>query len=412
MSTESRFGVWLRDRRVGTLNHRDDYTWLTLDESYVEDPHREVLGLVFEDDLNARHAGVLRLPNWFSNLLPEGRLRDLVAADIGVSIQREMELLAHVGNDLPGAVRILVEDQAPEVIAADASGRDIAETVDWASQPWRFSLAGVGIKFSMVRRSDKLRLPATGLGGDWIVKLPDPVYRNVPENEFAMMRLASLSGIDVPEHVLVPRDEVDSLPEQVWQSREQVAYAVRRFDRTDDRALVHMEDLAQVRNFHASKKYVGTYESLAAYVYRGFDERSLQEFVRRHTFNILISNGDAHLKNWSLLYDDPRRPRLSPVYDLVSTALYASEGGHPERLALKFGGTRKIESQRVGMFKALGEKLGADGGTLRDIAAETVDRVCDAWPEVRDWLNCAPAVRDAVDRSIRARTSTLMRRVE
>jgi serine/threonine-protein kinase HipA len=409
-SSETRFGVWLQDSRVGTLNHRDDYTWLTLEDDYVGNPDRHVLGLVFEDNLAARHAGTLTLPNWFSNLLPEGRLRDLVAVDRGVSAQKEMELLAHVGHDLPGAVRVLLEDEAPETIDLDrlvATGGAFEEP-----QPWRFSLAGVGIKFSMIRRSDKLRLPAKGYGGDWIVKLPDPLYRNVPHNEHAMMRLASLAGIDTPEHILVARNDLEALPDHVWPSNEVTAYAVKRFDRGPGESLVHMEDLAQVRNFHASNKYVGTFESLAAYVYRGVDERSLRELVRRLTFNALISNGDAHLKNWSLLYEDPRRPRLSPAYDLVSTGVYAMQAGHPEKMALKLAGSRKFELMRVSQFRSLGAKLGADGAALQSVALETIDRVQAAWPEVQGILESAPDVRAAVEQSIRARSTTLTRRLE
>lgn len=410
-TAETRFGVWLQDRRIGTLNHRDDYTWLTLADEYVDDPRREVLGLVFEDNLHARHAATLRLPNWFSNLLPEGRLRDLIAADSGVSVQREMELLAHVGHDLPGAVRILWEDEEPEPLEAPGDAQPESPSVQ--QQAWRFSLAGVAIKFSMIRRSDKLRLPATGLGGDWIVKLPDPMYRHVPQNEFAMMELAASAGLEVPERMLVPRENLEALPENVWESREDVAYAVKRFDRRPDGSLVHMEDLAQVRNFHASKKYVGTFESVAAFVFRGLDEPSLHEFVRRLTFNILISNGDAHLKNWSLFYEDPRRPRLSPAYDLVSTAMYAMQLGQgPETMALKFAGSRKFEAQRVSHFKSLGDRLSADGNALRDVAVETIERVQEAWDEVKTCLDVAPEVQDAVDRSIRARTSTLLRRTD
>lgn len=69
-----------------------------------------MLGIVFEQDMHARHASALRLPPWFSNLLPEGRLRDWIAADEHISLDREMELLAAVGPDLPGAVRVLPEN--------------------------------------------------------------------------------------------------------------------------------------------------------------------------------------------------------------------------------------------------------------------------------------------------------------
>jgi serine/threonine-protein kinase HipA len=72
-----------------------------------------VLGLLFEQDPLRTHAAALRLPPWFSNLLPEGLLREWIAADRGVSADREMELLAQVGHDLPGAVRVLPAPSPP-----------------------------------------------------------------------------------------------------------------------------------------------------------------------------------------------------------------------------------------------------------------------------------------------------------
>lgn len=95
--TEKRFGVWLGEARVGTLNQRGDYAWFNLDSAYVQDPRRHILGLVFEDNPQASHSSHMKLPPWFSNLLPEGRLREWMAADRGVHASREMELLAHIG---------------------------------------------------------------------------------------------------------------------------------------------------------------------------------------------------------------------------------------------------------------------------------------------------------------------------
>ncbi|MGH3780761.1 MAG: HipA N-terminal domain-containing protein [Pseudonocardiaceae bacterium] len=96
---EIRHAVWLRSDRVGTLFQRGDYTRFVFAEEYRDDPDRPVLGLVFEQDLSARRAAALRLPCWFSNLLPERRLREWIAADRKVSPQREMGLLAQVGHD-------------------------------------------------------------------------------------------------------------------------------------------------------------------------------------------------------------------------------------------------------------------------------------------------------------------------
>jgi len=115
---ESVHAVWLHDQQVGTIYQRGDYSRFTLAEPYRMDPDRPVLGLVFEQDLSAAHTAALRLPPWFSNLLPEGRLREWIAEDRGVSPHREMELLAQVGHDLPGAIRVLPADARPEEFSA------------------------------------------------------------------------------------------------------------------------------------------------------------------------------------------------------------------------------------------------------------------------------------------------------
>ena len=104
---EVAYGVWMADSRAGIITQRGDHTRFTLDEEYRNNPFRPVLGLIFEQDLLKPHAAKLRLPPWFSNLLPEGRLREWIADDRGVSADREMELLAQVGHDLPGAECVL-----------------------------------------------------------------------------------------------------------------------------------------------------------------------------------------------------------------------------------------------------------------------------------------------------------------
>ncbi|ONI86369.1 phosphatidylinositol kinase [Actinosynnema sp. ALI-1.44] len=407
---DQRHGVWLGNDRIGALNQRGDYTWFTFADEYLANPDRPVLGLVFEQGLQARHASALRLPPWFSNLLPEGRLRDWIAADRKVSADREMELLAQVGHDLPGAVRVLPDAPAPDdgwdpaSAVVDPYGNDDSDS---GRAGWRFSLAGVGLKFSMLKRDDRLTLPAHGAGGDWIVKLPDRVYADVPRNEHAMMSLAAAVGIDVPEVALAHRSKLDNLPRQVWPDNEEYAYAVRRFDRDDNRVPVHIEDLAQVRNVYSDRKYAGNFETVAALSYRGRDTSALREFARRLAFNILISNGDAHLKNWSLLYPDRRIPTLSPAYDLVCTAAYRDEDD-PEDLGLKFGGTRQFRRISYKTFTRLGERLNADHAELAAVVAETVERTEAAWPTIAPLLDHNKAIQDVVAHSIETHASTLL----
>lgn len=408
---QRRFGVWLGEHYVGSLNQRGDYTWFAPDPRYLAEPHRPVLGLVFEERPGARHSSSLRLPPWFSNLLPEGTMREWIAEQRHVSADREMELLAEVGHDLPGAVQILPEDKAPEPPDPAAEDSDPYRAHRVSDDPGKlgFSLAGVALKFSMLRDGDRLTLPAHGMGGDWIVKLPDPRHPDVPRNEHSMMRLAAAVGIDVPEVMLVPRAKLDALPAHAWTSPEDHAYAVRRFDRDDQRRPIHIEDFAQVRNVFPNQKYEGNFETVASLAHRRRDVGALQEFARRMTFNILISNGDAHLKNWSLIYRDSRIPALAPAYDLVSTAHYTSYHGDGEDMGLKFGKTRNFERVTLAAFDRLQRKLGEPDAGLPEIAEETVGRVRAEWPAVREDLEDCPDLRESIDDSITRHSTTLLK---
>lgn len=402
------YDIWLYGRTIGTVYQRDTHASLQFHGDYVNDPERPVLGLFFEEDLTRRYAANLRLPPWLSNLLPEGRLREWIADSYHISVQREMDLLAQVGHDLPGAVRIELSEGG----GRDASGFALRQHEDRpppaGSDPrWHFSLAGVGMKISMLKQGSRLTVPASGEGGNWIVKFPDARFPGVPHNEFAMMRLAASCGIDVPEIRLVHRDELDEIPGSFWPDREEWAYAIERFDRGPAGELIHIEDMAQVRNLYPDDKYVGNYETVAALYYRRHDLDSLREFIRRLTFCVLISNDDAHLKNWSLIYRNPRVPQISPAYDLVATSLYQDRPAKAE-LALKLGGTRNFDAVSLDHFARVEERIGARGANLRDAAAEVVERVKREWPASAESLAGHDTLRQHLDQLVRLRSRTLL----
>ncbi|MFJ9781116.1 type II toxin-antitoxin system HipA family toxin [Amycolatopsis sp. NPDC101161] len=407
---ETQHAVWLKNRHVGVLHQRGDHTRLTFDVSYREDPDRPVLGLHFEETVLSPQASALRAPPWFSNLLPEGRVRDWVAEDRGVSVDREMEILSHVGRDLPGAVRILPIDLQPIEEAASWEAPDSrAPSPGAESHPgWRISLAGVQLKFAMISKDDRLTIPGFGEGSDWIVKLPDQQFSMLPQNEFAMMHLARKSGIDIPSITLVHRDQLSGLPSNIWPGREEWAYAIKRFDRGPNRELIHIEDLAQVRNFYPRDKYKGNFETIASLIYRKHDVDALREFSRRMAFIILISNGDAHLKNWSLIYRNEQIPTLSPAYDLVSTDIYRAESGK-EDLGLKLGGSRRFEDVSLETFNRLERRLSATNAGLADQVVETVERVRANWAELAETLKLPSGLSKYLNETIDARSKTLLR---
>ncbi len=358
-------------------------------EHYLELQGRPVLGQAFEDNLHRTWRASQRLPEFFANLLPEGALRQLVAKQIGVQEHREALLLVRLGGDLPGAVSAWPSTEVDEGEVLDFAISPLP-TID---APLRFSLAGVQSKFSVLRIADKFVFPARGMGGYWIVKLPDRDYDYVPENEFSMMTWAKRAGIDVPEFELVRTSDLSNLPELITAGRQDFSYAVRRFDRDGDRR-IHIEDFAQVFGVYPEGKYDHfNYESIANVVLQACGEASLREYLRRLAFMVVSGNADMHLKNWSLRYPDGRNPVLSPAYDFVATVAYP---GVDRELALNFSKSKNFDLVDAGHFQRLARRLSFDPHVVEVWLREDLDRIVDAWTELRDELRLPLPQREAI----------------
>jgi serine/threonine-protein kinase HipA len=384
-------GVYLDTEPVGEVSVRGESTEFRLFEAYRNRYPRRVLGQVFEDDLERVHRSRVKLPPFFSNLLPEGALRELLTKQIGVKAEREPELLAYLGDDLPGAVRVAVEDGVAEG-ADDEIDEGSAEEPD---DGLKFSLAGMQLKFSALREGDRgLTIRAHGRGGDWIVKLPDPRFPGVPENEWTMMTLARQAGLDVADVELVPVGKIAGLPSGLRVDFSANALTVKRFDRGPGGTRVHIEDFAQVldvRPSHREKYKSANFETLGRIVARVAPE-SKHEFLRRIVFNVAVGNGDAHIKNWALRYGDGIHPSLSPAYDLVSTVQYIQG----DDLGLNLARNKQFYEVRLASFRHLDQKaeLGVD---VESVVRETVARVRDAWKAMRSSVPISDVEKDTLE---------------
>lgn len=368
--------VLLNDVPVGLLT-RDDAARCEfhLQEAYCQRYPRPVLGQQFEDDLGKWHRARSRLPAWFSNLLPEGALRELVARDIGVESDREFRLLEHLGNDLPGAVRVVAEDAVTQAGAAGNVDAHSAGPVS-ADVDWHFSLAGVQLKFSALRSDRGMTIPVSGQGGDWILKLPDLRHPEVPANEYATMRWAAESGIEIPEIDLIDLREVSGLPPTGIPRQETRAFAIRRFDRPALGQRLHMEDFAQILDLFPEQKYSKfNYETIARLTLVLTGEAGLAELIRRLVFMLACGNGDAHHKNWSLLYPDGAQAVLSPAYDQVSTIQYMPN----DQLALNLGRSKHWADMSLDTFRRLARKVDFDESRVVEWVREAVGATKDAW---------------------------------
>ncbi len=373
--------VHLGDVHVGTLTLlADERIEFSISEAYRQRYPRPVLGQSFEDDLTRRHVSRMRLPHFFSNLLPEGPLRELIAEREQVSRQREFFLIARLGEDLPGAI---IVRPAGELAWDEAASLEAPATSAATEQePLRFSLAGVQLKFSMLRKDRGMTLPTGGRGGNWIVKLPDNRYDRVPENEFSMMTWARAAGITVPEVALVKVADVEGLPEGI-PLREDLAYAIRRFDRPEPGRRIHMEDMAQVLGLYSDEKYKKyNYETVANVILKVAGLDALHEFLRRLVFITAIGNGDAHHKNWSLLYPDGTHATLSPAYDLVSTLQYMPG----DTLALNLAKSKRFEDLSLASFERLARKLGLGTDDVLPVVSAAVSATLDTWSTLHPTL--------------------------
>ena len=332
-----------------------------------------------------------KVPPFFSNLLPEGRLREYVAELAAIKPAREFFLLWLLGADLPGAV--IVEDAEgrplppPEEIRAGIR-RETSHRI------LRFSLAGVQLKFSAVGNPDRnLTIPAEGRGGHWIVKLPSPRFQHLAENEFSMMRLAAAVGIETAEVGLIRTNEVAGLPPEISGETANSLY-VRRFDRTEDGKKVHIEDFNQIyRQFPDSKYKNYSYTNMARDIWSLIGEQAGIEFIRRLVFGAAIGNADMHLKNWSVIYPDGRTPQLAPAYDFVATTAYIED----RALALSISRQKDTGQLNEVLLERFADRAGIPKRILLDTARETAESTVDLWHQMQHDMPLDSAVREAVE---------------
>ncbi len=387
-NTVSALELTLHGAIVGYLaGYRDGRTVLTFAPEFTANSARPTFSLI-TNPIFPNAATIMAEP-WvkrqklhpvFSNLLPEGALRDYLAQALKTHTDNEFELFAYLGRDLPGA--LIATAIAPENIpdyALDGTAKASAIKSDSQDEKRRFSLAGVQMKFSMREQDGRYRIAETGALGDWIIKTPSTTHKYVPLNEFTAMSLARLAGVHIPDIRLVEMNKLEQLP-AINLPNEEYAFAMRRFDRHEG-TRIHMEDFAQILVKYPQDKYrSASYQQIAKVLY-AYAEDSLgdiQQFARRLLVNILLANGDAHLKNWSVIYPDTVTPILSPAYDIVTTRVYM---GDERDFALNLGKGKDWYQASIAQFEYWAKKADIPWRAIRPHLFDTMDKARTAWPE-------------------------------
>ena len=146
---------------------------------------------------------------------------------------------------------------------------------------------------------------------DYIVKSWGEEYPELALNEYLCMRVVQKANICVPEFYL---------------SQDRKLFIMKRFDIKEDNTYLGFEDMCVLFGKNRDDKYEGTYEQIAktikTFVSPKYKKESLENFFKMIVINFLLKNGDAHLKNFGLIYDDISNIKLAPAYDVVTTTVY------------------------------------------------------------------------------------------
>lgn len=206
--------------------------------------------------------------------------------------------------------------------------------------------------------------------GRFILKPQSLYFPELPENEDLTMRLAEISGIEVPFHGLICcRDGSHT-------------YFIRRFDRIARKGKLAVEDFAQLAGKTRDTKYDYSMEKLVALVdsYCTFPAVEKVKLFRIVLFNFLTGNEDMHLKNYSLISKDGKT-ELSPAYDLINTTIALKEA--KEEIALT------LDGKRSGLtWKIMVEYFGAERLNVpRPVIQRVLDEIIACFEKWESLIN-------------------------
>ncbi|NSY46362.1 type II toxin-antitoxin system HipA family toxin [Agrobacterium tumefaciens] len=391
--------VLLNDLKVGMIVRTPgDFNAFSFEESYRQTGGFPVLSLSFR----AAHGGLRKdpkpvaraLPSFFANLLPEDKLREAMERHHSGSVRagNDFDLLAALGSDLPGAVRIVPSEGSVVRNEGLTTPRPKA----------RFSLAGVQMKLSVIKNTGKgggLTIPLGDEQGSYIAKFPSTSFPAVSENEFANLALAEAVGMDVPERELVEQSQFEGIPEEFETMSDGKVLLVKRFDRVAGGERIHIEDFAQVFGVYPSQKYEGAaYHDIAVAVGIAVSSAAALEFVRRLALAVLTGNGDMHLKNWSLIYHGKGdKPALAPVYDVLSTVPYIPS----DAMALSLAGERPFKAMNAQRWKVFAHRARLPEAGVLKAVTETVERVNQSWWSLPERAVLPDRVLERIDAHIK-----------
>jgi serine/threonine-protein kinase HipA len=372
--------------------------------------------LYLPDALPARAISVtmpLRLASWdmrfgiapiFEMNLPEGALRERLRLAFAKATGTfdDFDLLGIVGRSQVGRTRYTgqqeqLEEDVPfqsvdEILKRRRGGDLFRYLIDKFAS---FSgISGVQPKFLIrderafaATHATGARLSESYRGATHIIKFWEAnEYPQLAANEYFCLKVAEKCGLEVPHYQL---------------TEDAGALVVDRFDLRSDGTYRGFEDFCVLNAKRTDQKYSGSYETSILKRFTQFaNSPSLSEDLEKLftliMLNCVLRNGDAHLKNFGIVYNDVLgEARLAPVYDLVTTSVYLPK----DRMALTLNGSTNWPSAKE--LQRLGEtRAGCAPSGVRQILDRIGEAVLIISTEVRAYIKGHPDFMEIGERML------------
>ena len=378
--------VYLNDLPVGRLTDDGREMSFAYDPAYAADARNEPLSHVIP--LSQEPFGQDVMEPFLSGLLPEDIIRTRIGRILQIPRENTFAFLKAIGGDCAGAVAFYPEGVRPmpgkprfrrltDVEAGAILDALPKKPLSIGEDGFRISGAGAQDKLIACWKSGAVELPLEGTPSTHIIKTAIADCPDSVENECYSMLLARACGLNCARCSIA-----------IIGGRRR--YICERFDRVEENGLVrrlHQEDFCQLLHVDPKRKYEalggpGIASSLSLMREMSLPATDTLEFIRRIVFTFLLGNGDAHGKNYSVLYHG-RKAALSPVYDMMSTAIYPEVAA---RLAMKIDGEYSFKWITRAKFLRMAEKLGISPRTMDKEIGRIQKRIEKHAQEVADKL--------------------------
>jgi len=355
----------------------------------------------------------VRLPSWdttfglapiFEMNLPEGVLRERLRLTFAKATGSfdEFDLLTIVGRSQVGRIRYTApEDDLDEAVPFQSVDEILAsrrggELYRYLIERFATSSGISGVQPKVLVRDEEASLALHGpasrtspsyRGATHIIKFWEPnEFPQLAANEYFCLRVAQRCGLDVPRYRL---------------SDDGLALVVDRFDLLPDGTYRGFEDFCVLNARRTEDKYRGSYETSILKRFQQFSDTEHQAEDMEKLFALIalncgLRNGDAHLKNFGVVYEDVLgEVRLAPVYDLVTTTVYLPR----DNMALTLNGSTQWPTAKV--LQRLGETRGAGTPSrVRSILEQIRDALSDVASEVREYGRTHPEFSETGNRML------------